>query len=73
MPEEYFKKCGYKYDQVEPTAITGNQLHKLVKMQNQDMWDGPDHAATRAKRFNEALDVRSVERSINGHSSVKSL
>lgn len=36
------------------------------------MWDGTDKAS-RAKRFNEALDVRSVERSINGHNSVKSL
>ena len=37
------------------------------------MWNGDGNTATNAKRFNEALDTRSVERSLNGHSSVKSL
>lgn len=69
VPEEYFKKCGYKYDPVEPSSFTQKQLHKLVKLQNQPMWKDEDPA--NGKRFNEALnyDVKSDVKSNLHHNN----
>ena len=56
IPEEYFKKCGYRYDQVSDSAFIQKNLHKLVKTQHADPFkDGT------SRRFNEELELRPKE------------
>lgn len=55
IPEEYYKKCGYRYEQaIEPTNLFTNKLHRLVKAQNHEPF--ANNKDKESRRFNEELN-----------------